>query len=54
MRGKGEGCLATELQEIMAPCEAWGGPHNAKQSVTVRLRILRMKFRNVILYVNVI
>ena len=37
MRGKVEGSLATELQEIMALCEAVGGPHNAKQSVTGRL-----------------
>ena len=34
MRGKGEGCLATELQVIMAPCEERGGPHNAKKLVT--------------------
>ena len=37
MRGQGEGCLATELEAIMGPCETWGGPHNAKQSVTGRL-----------------
>ena len=37
MRGHGEGCLATELQVIMALCEARGGSHNAKQSVTGRL-----------------
>ena len=37
MRGKGEGCLATELQAIMGLCEARGGPHNAKQLVTERL-----------------
>ena len=37
VRGKGEGCMATELLAIIAPCEARGGPHNAKQSVTGRL-----------------
>ena len=37
MRGKGEGCLATELQAIMGPCESWGGLHNANQSITGRL-----------------
>ena len=37
MKGKGEGCLATELQAIMGPCEAWGGLHNANQSITGRL-----------------
>ena len=37
MRGKGEGCLVTELQAIMAPSESWGWPHNAKHSVTGRL-----------------
>ena len=37
MRGKGEGCLAIALEAIMGPCEARGGSHNAKQSVTGRL-----------------
>ena len=34
------GCLAKELQTIMAPYEARDGPHNAKQLVTERLPIL--------------
>ena len=35
MRGKGEGCLATEMQAIMGPCEARSGPYNAKQSANL-------------------
>ena len=33
MKDKEEGCLATELQVIMASCEALSGPHNANQPV---------------------
>ena len=35
MRGKMEGCLATEPQAIMEPCIVRGGPHNEKQPVTL-------------------
>ena len=51
MKGKEEGCLATELQTIMVPCEVRGGPHNAKQLVTGRLCqyfIINTKLRNYI------
>ena len=37
IRGKGEGCLATERQAIVALYEARDGPHNVKQSVTGKL-----------------
>ena len=50
MRGKEEGFLATELQTIMGPCEAWGGLHNPIQSITGRLcqyYIMHTKLYNV-------
>ena len=50
MRGKREGCLVTELQAIMGPCEARGRPHNAKQSVTGRLCQYYIMYAKFIMY----